>query len=155
MVKKIFVNNDLHAAIPCSECGKSYRKDVSKFIGHKKEVKLRYTCKCGYQFPVLLERRRFVRKERRFRGYLLEGTNKAHIIILDLSKYGVKISLLQKHYFKEDDTLTIEFNLDDPGHSKVTTQVRVKRIISSTAIGCEFIGEDHYDALGKYFLFHF
>ena len=155
MVKKIFVNSDLYASIPCPECGKSHRMDVSTFIGHKKEVRLKYTCKCGHQMPVLLERRRFIRKEKKFRGYLVVGNNRTHLVVTDLSKYGVQVKLLGNHYYKKDDVLNIEFTLDDPGRSKVTSQVRVKRIMPSGTLGCEFIGEDHYDDLGKYLLFHF
>ena len=155
MVTKIFVNSELQATIPCPECGNSYHKDVSKFIRHHKEVKLRYTCRCKHQFSVLLERRRFIRKDKEMNGHVIEGEKRIPLKVLDISKYGIKIKLFARHQPVEDDILTIDFVLDDPGRSRVTTKVRIRRIISNGALGCEFLDPDHYDNLGKYFLFHF
>ncbi len=155
MIKKIFITADLYANISCDQCGKIYRKDVSGFIGHKHSVKLKYTCKCGHSASVILERRRYIRKPRGFKGFLVNGKAKDPIIIEDLSKHGLKITLKQEHSLSIGDILYLEFSLDDPPGSKVTTQASVKRIISPTSAGCEFIVDEHYDKLGKYFLFHF
>ena len=57
MTIKIFVTSNIIAIFPCSKCGKSYQKDVSKYIGHETQVKLKYKCKCQNSFSVLLERR--------------------------------------------------------------------------------------------------
>lgn len=155
MVTKIFVNADLQATIPCPECKNTYQKDVSKFIGHKKEVKLKYTCKCKHQFTVLLERRRFIRKDKELNGYLISDRRKTPLKVLDISKYGIKLKLFSKNQPAVGDILTLEFILDDPGHSRVTTKVKIKRLLFPDTLGCEFLDPDHYDNLGKYFLFHF
>ncbi len=155
MVTKIFVNSDLQAMIPCPECKNAYRKDVSKFIGHHKEVKLKYTCQCKHKFTVLLERRRFIRKDKELNGYLIDKDRKTPLKVIDISKYGIKIKLFTKDLPDIGDILTIEFILDDPGHSRVTTKVKIKRILVPATLGCEFLNSDHYDNLGKYFLFHF
>ena len=112
-------------------------------------------CKCKHQFSVLLERRRFIRKDKELSGYVIDGGKRIPLKVLDISKYGIKIKLFTRNQPVEDDILTIEFILDDPGRSRVTTKVRVRRIIPSGALGCEFLEADHYDNLGKYFLFHF
>ncbi|WDP88717.1 MAG: PilZ domain-containing protein [Desulfobacter sp.] len=155
MVTKIYVNADLKATIPCPNCKNSYQKDVSRFIKHHKEVRLKYTCKCKHQFSILLERRRFIRKEKQLNGYLIEPTRKLPLRIIDISKYGIKIKLFTKAPPDIGSILTIEFILDDPGHSKVTTKVTVKRVLFPDTLGCEFLNPNHYDNLGKYFLFHF
>ena len=155
MVKKIFITEDLHASISCDECGKIYKKDVSTFIGHKHSVKLRYTCKCGHSASVILERRRYIRKPREFKGFIVSGKNKDSIMVNDLSRYGLKLSMDHAHELSIGDILCLEFFLDDPSKSRVTTHACVKRVISPTSAGCEFIADEHYDNLGKYFLFHF
>jgi len=155
MITKIYVNANLQATIPCSECKKTYQKDVSKFIGHHKEVKLKYTCKCKHKFTVLLERRRFIRKNKEFNGYLIQEKRKTPLKIIDISKYGVKIKLSMRILPKAGEILTIEFILDDPGSLSVTTKVKIKRVLIPDTLGCEFLDPDHYNNLGKYFLFHF
>lgn len=155
MIKKIFITDDLNTNIICDKCGKMYKKNVSKFIELKQAVKLKYTCECGHSTSVLLERRRFVRKPRRFQGSIVDGVNKIPMTISDLSRYGLRVNVRQNHKFIVGNNLRLEFCLDDPGRSQVTTFARIKRIISPTSVGCEFSQDEHYDNLGKYFLFYF
>lgn len=155
MIKKIFITADLNTTIVCDKCGKTYKKNVSKFIGHKRLVKLTYNCKCGHSASVILERRRFVRKPRQLQGSIIDGVNKIPIIISDLSRYGLKVNIGQNHSFIVGDNLCLEFSLDDLRRSKVTTHACIKRVISPISVGCEFIDDEHYNNLGKYFLFYF
>lgn len=155
MVTRIFANSDFVATIPCPACGKSYQKEVSKFIGHRAEVRLKYTCKCKHSFPVLLERRRSIRKEVVLKGYLIEKNGKTPLTIGDISKLGIRINFSRQVHFELDSIIDVEFTLDDPNCSCVSTQVKVKRLISPLCAGCEFMSHEHYDNLGKYFLFHF
>ncbi len=76
-------------------------------------------------------------------------------MVMDLSTKGLRVKLFGTVTPEKDSTITIKFTLDDPLHSKVETTVKVKRIISPNILGCEFCSPEHYDNLGKYFLFHF
>lgn len=153
---KIFTNSQGIATIPCPECGQSYHKNVSRFILHKSEVRLKYTCKCKHQFPVILERRRSIRKRVLLRGSLKDKNDlKVPITITDISKHGLRIQFTRETLYELENVIQIELTLDDPNRSKVTTKVRIKRFISPRLVGCEFLVQEHYDNLGKYFLFHF
>jgi predicted DNA-binding antitoxin AbrB/MazE fold protein len=152
---KIFVTSDKMATFPCSECGKSYKKDVSKYIGHETQVRLKYRCKCKNSFSVLLERRRSIRKTVDFSGYLLNKQQRIPLTVIDISKHGMKIKILEKLPLKEGQKIQIEFSLDDPKKSIVSKTVQINKIMPSLTLGCEFIEQGHYGDLGKFFLFHF
>lgn len=152
---KVFVTSNKMAIFPCSKCGKSYQKDVSKYIGHEAQVRLKYKCKCQNSFSVLLERRRSIRKKVNFKGYLLDKQQKIPITVIDISKHGMKIKILEKLLLKKGQKIRIEFNLDDPKKSIVSKTVQINKIIPPLSIGCEFMEQEHYGDLGKFFLFHF
>lgn len=154
MVAKVYVTSRLTAVFPCPECGKSENKDVSKFIGHETKIRLKYKCKCGYSFPVDLERRRSIRKNVCLSGFVHQGAERYPIVVEDLSQHGIKISFEQKFDFEKGQKIELEFILDDHHGSKILRQVKIKKIISDMTIGCEFLTAEHYDGLGKYFLFH-
>jgi hypothetical protein len=155
VVKTIFVSSNLEAWLPCSECGQTYQKDVSKFMGHHTKVRLKYTCKCKHRFSVILERRRFVRKNLLLKGYLIEGNQKIPITVQDLSRTGIKIKVASKMRHNIGDIIQIQFRLDNKSRSEISRAVRIKRVVPPTEFGCEFTQEEHYDDLGKYFLFDF
>jgi hypothetical protein len=155
MIPRIFINSNLTATIPCAKCGQSYQKDVSKFIGHETQVRLKYKCKCQNSFSVLLERRRFIRKEVRLSGSIIVNQEKIPITIVDISKHGIRLKLLNNISLKLDDVIEIDFTLDDSNRSKISKNVRIKRFMPPITIGCEFLTEDHSGNLGKYFLFNF
>ncbi|MCP4720351.1 MAG: PilZ domain-containing protein [Desulfobacteraceae bacterium] len=155
MTIKVFISSNLMATFTCPECDKSKQKDVSRFIGHETQVKLKYKCDCQNSFSVILERRRSKRKKVQLKGHIIRGSLKHAITIKDLSKQGVRIKMLENLPFKEKDRIEIEFILDDPNRSIISKAVRITKIISPADIGCEFTSFDHDGNLGKYFLFYY
>ncbi len=155
MDKKVYVSSNFMITFICPECGASKSKDVSRFIKHETQVKLKYKCTCQHSFSLILERRRAIRKKVRLIGNIHYNSEKYPMTIEDLSKHGVKIKLLKNISLKEEEKIEIDFILDDPKNSKVSRQVRIKTIIPPVEIGCEFISHDHQDNLGKYFLFYY
>ncbi len=155
MATKVFVTSNFMATFTCPECCKSKRKDISKFFKHETQVKLKYKCECQHSFSVTLERRRSKRKKVQLKGHIIMGLNKYPITVKDISKQGVKIKTLENIPLRENEKIKIEFLLDDPNSSKISRDVRIKKIISPKDIGCEFISFDHNDNLGKYFLFYY
>ena len=155
MAIKIFVTSSKMATFPCSECGNSFQKDVSKYIGHEAQVRLKYKCKCQNSFSVVLERRRSIRKNVAFRGYILDKQQKIPITVVDISKHGMKIKILKKLLLKEGQKIRIEFSLDDPKKSVISKTVQINKIIPPLTMGCKFLEQEHFGDLGKFFLFHF
>lgn len=155
MVIKVFVTSNHIATFSCPKCGNSYQKDVSKFIDHETQVRLKYKCKCQNSFSILLERRRAIRKEVNFKGFVIEKKQKIPMTIVDISKHGIKIKISKSFPLKKGDRLQVEFNLEDPNSAIISKTVRINKITSPITIGCEFTDYDHFGDLGKYFLFHF
>lgn len=154
-IPKVFVTQELKATFACESCGQSYTKDVSQFIKHKTQVRLKNKCKCGHIFSVMLERRRVFRKEVRFNGVLIQNTNKYPGVITDLSRNGIRFKTLEEADLKEESIAEVVFTLDKPNRSEVRRTVRIRKISSAHSFGCEFENTEHFDDLGKYFLFHF
>ena len=155
MTSRILINSDQKVAVSCSKCGKSAEKDIARFKKHHTEVKLRYTCRCGNSFPIVLERRSFFRKKVKFYGSIAYRGGNVPIRIVDISRAGLKIKLLQHIEKKIGDIISIEFVLDDPQKTRVSQEVRILNLIAPDCLGAEFLVSEHYDALGKYFLFYF
>ena len=154
MIKKVFVNKEQIATFSCSECGQAKQMDVSKYSNQNKEVKLNYKCKCNHSFYVKLERRRYVRKAVDLIGNLIRGRKRYSVKVEDLSRYGMKIKLLDRLTLDTEDKIEVEFTLDDPNRSVVKKEVVIKTVQPKT-VGVKFSSSDHYDRFGKYLLFHF
>ena len=154
-IPTVYVTSELKATITCESCGKSYTKDVSKFIRHKARVRLKYKCTCGHISSVMLERRRIIRKEVRLKGVLIQNGKQYPGVITDLSRNGIKFKTLEKAFIEEDNTAEVKFTLDNPNRSEVRRQIRIRKVFSEYSFGCEFEDTEHFDDLGKYFLFYF
>ena len=161
---EVFVASNLMATFYCPNCDKYRQMDVSKFLESEKQVKLKCKCSCKHIFVAILERRRSIRKEKFFHGHMVEihikdyetrKSIKSKIIVKNISMDGIRIKTLEKIPLKEEEIIEIEFKLNDPKRSKILRKVRIKKIISPVDIGCEFLSNDHYGYLGKYFLSHF
>ncbi|MFH2093631.1 MAG: PilZ domain-containing protein [Pseudomonadota bacterium] len=157
--QKIFISKNQTANISCSECKKNHIMDVSEFLGLKKAIRLTYKCLCGNTFPVLLERRKYVRKNVNFNGSLICGGKEyscliVDIVVMDISRYGLKVKLLKKLDLSVNQKIIINFELDDKNHSKISKEAFI-RTINPPNIGVEFLYSEHYDKFGAYILFHF
>ena len=154
-IPKIFVTSELTATFVCEACGMSCSKDVSKFIGHKATVRLKYKCTCGHISSVILERRRGIRKEVQFKGVLIQNRKHYPGVVTDLSHNGVQFKTLEKAPIKEDNRAEVKFILDNPSRSEIHKRIWIRKIFSEYSFGCEFEDTEHFDDLGKYFLFYF
>ena len=152
---KVYVSSNQTANFQCTNCGKSIHRDVSKFIAHETQIKLKYTCKCGHSFSITLERRRSIRKEVTFKGSITTKLKKYPVTIENISKEGLKIKMLDKVPFGIEEIINVEFTLDDVNRSKISVEVRIKNILSQKNMGCEFTSSTHWGNLGKYFLFNY
>ncbi len=155
MVEKIFVTSNSNVAFSCPECGKTIRKDVSRYMKHDAQVRLKYKCSCKHSFSIKLERRLSIRKEGHLKGCIVQDKTTTAISIKDLSKHGLRINMLKNIHLEEGQVVKIDFVLDDPNQLEVSKRVKVIKINSPTDVSCEFLNKDHQGNLGKYFLFYF
>lgn len=152
---KCFVTSELKTTLTCPKCQKTKRVDVSKFMLLETEAKLKCKCNCGNHFKVILERRRSIRKNISFPGWIEYKANKHKIKVIEISKHGLQIHLAKELPIETGVKINLEFTIDDQMNSLITRQVEVKKKFSSTRLGCEFLNFEHSGNLGKYFLFYF
>ncbi|MCP4109153.1 MAG: PilZ domain-containing protein, partial [Desulfobacteraceae bacterium] len=127
------------ATFVCPECQKTILKDVSKYKHINKAVRVKCRCSCGHHYSVLLERRKFYRKEANLPGVFIHGPKKfrSPMTVKDLSRRGLKFQLKAGQNFQVGEKLFVEFKLDDRQQSLVKKEIVVKSMIGSS-VGAEF-----------------
>lgn len=158
-IQKVFVSKNRTANVTCPKCKKSVIKDVAGFMGLDRAVRLKYTCPCGEAFPLLLERRTYVRKQVNLKGRLFGqakdgGQQIVDMLVKDISRYGLKIKLLKKAELLVNQKVVIEFELDDKNKSLVNKEIKIRNF-KPPHVGADFLTHEHYDKFGAYILFNF
>lgn len=153
MTQKVFVTKNGKANVSCPGCGKVKPMDVSRFKTMDQKVKLKCTCSCKTIFPIELERRQHIRKPVSLNGELLFGDKLAPIIVVDVSRLGLKLKTRNPFKLVKDDKITVKFTLDDVGKSRVSKEAEIKSV-TADSLGVAFTSTDHYDKFGHYILFH-
>ena len=154
MTPKIFLTKSGKAGLLCPECGKTKLMDIERFSHRDKEIRLKITCKCSHIFSVILERRKHVRIGVNLPGVLIAGKKKYSMVIIDISRMGLKIRTEKVLDLNLDDKVIIQFILDDVGKSRISKEVVIKKI-DQQHISVVFLSQEHYDKFGVYLLFHF
>jgi PilZ domain-containing protein len=163
-MKSIYVNNDNQATIACPGCGREKTVDASKFMKRDGPVKIKYKFKCdhcaeksnkrGNNTPdhtsiVVLERRKFYRKQVQLAGIFVEHRGKKGIIVvIDLSRSGLKFRLKSPWPFKLEDRISVEFNLDNTQKTFIKKESVIKKIDNMT-ISVEFTSAHTYSESDK------
>ncbi|MEE8377576.1 MAG: PilZ domain-containing protein [Candidatus Aminicenantaceae bacterium] len=143
MSEKAFVSSRNVVTLTCSKCSKSKTVDVSKFMDHATEVKIRAKCSCGNILRITLDRRKFYRKITNLPGVYIsekEGT-RGQITVIDLSMGGLKFKVNVKPAFSVHDQLLVEFHLDNKSRSLIREWVIVRSIVD-LQVGTKFVSFD-------------
>ncbi|MFC1534226.1 PilZ domain-containing protein [Thermodesulfobacteriota bacterium] len=150
MVERIFLDSENHASFLCPQCQKLFKKDLTKFINHDKKIIFKCQCPCGHSFPVLLDRRRYPRKDTDLRGAFIHDKKRIRgaINIKNVSLGGLGFELGSKYLISTGDILLVRFNLDDVFNTMVSKEALIKKI-KNTYIGAEFL-----ERTWKHDLFH-
>ena len=153
MAQKVFVTGTNMVVFECPECSKSKVADVSKYKDLRQVVRLKVKCPCGHSYKVILERRKYYRKDVNFSGsytHVLPDyrEDKGGMTVKDLSNSGVKIKLNVKKDFKIGDILSVEFSLNDKQRSLIKKDAVIKKI-SNSYLGLEFNSIDSSDPSDK------
>lgn len=148
--KKVFINNDNMATFVCPKCKKQTTADVSEYKDINKAVRIQHTCSCGYSQTVLLERRKFYRKDVNIKGIytLPQERGRKPMTVMDLSRSGLKLELNGEGEVKAGDRITVEFKLDNPQKTLIKKDVIVKTAFGRMA-GTEFCSRDPNNAIDK------
>jgi len=144
-INKVFMNEENKATFVCPECERAKTVDVSKYKDIKRAVRVKAKCKCGNQYSVLLERRKYYRKETKLPGYVYgESDNKGPMTVKDLSRFGIKFELGSKRFLFVGDKVVVEFELDDGHKTLIKKEVKIVSL-SGNLIGAEFCNMGNVD----------
>ena len=154
MTQRVFVNKENKATFTCPNCTKARIVDVSKFLGVKANAKLKAKCPCGHSYSVMLERRKFYRKETKLPGIFTTSKSAQEIpmTVANLSRSGLRFLTSETRGIEVGDQITVEFHLDDKNNSKIKKKAIVKSIADG-AVGSEFSFVDEQDKVLGFYLF--
>lgn len=161
-----YVNEDNKATIVCPGCGKSKVIDASKYMGGDGPVKIKFKFKCGYCAQkqkkmessenkvnpihiITLERRKFYRKKVNLPGIFIDPRGKkAGILIIDVSRTGLKFKLEFPWPVRCEDVISVEFCLDNAAKTLIKKKARVKKI-EDLMVSAEFFSMNTFSESDK------
>lgn len=154
MSQKVFINVDDTATFKCPQCERTKTADVSEYKTSRSAVRVNCKCPCGHAYTVLLERRKYIRKNLNLNGiyHNLGNDIRGRLKIMDMSRSGLRLEVSDPTDFKSGDCLKLTFKLSDKEQTTITREVYV-RTIKDKYIGVEFESIDHYDKLGAFILY--
>jgi len=161
-----YVGKDDKATIVCPGCGKSKVIDASKYMGADGPVKIKFKFKCGYCAQkqkktelsenkvnpihiITLERRKFYRKKVNLPGTFIDPQGKkAGMLIIDLSRTGLKFKLEFPWPVKHEDVVSVEFRLDNAAKTLIKKKAQVKKI-QDLLVSVEFLSMNTFSEADK------
>ncbi len=117
-VKKVFLPEDQDSVyITCPKCEFGQFRNLGKFKGFEKELRLRAKCPCGNVFPIIIDRRQNFRKNVKFPGYIKRGVRQIPVTITNLSRTGLRFETHEPVHLDPKYPHEVCFDLVD-GHKK-------------------------------------
>ena len=127
------------ATLICPDCGAIKHLIAEQFRHGRHTMTIR--CRCQHSFTVLLDFRRFYRKQTSLPGtYEITsegGVGGGIIHINNVSRGGVGFTVSGLHRIEKDQEVQIEFQLNDKNKTVLKKQAVVKSVRQNT-VGCEF-----------------
>jgi hypothetical protein len=141
------------ATIACPACETIKHISTQQFRYARHTITVR--CQCQHSFTVLLNFRRFYRKQTSLTGTYAPtgkgGAGGGFIHVNNLSRNGIGFTVSGMHQIEKGQEIQLEFQLNDK--KKTTLKKRaVVRSVRQNAIGCEFLGSGELDKDLGFFL---
>lgn len=154
MLYKVFIFNN-KATFICPKCENVKTIDASPFEKTKSKVQVNCKCPCGHFFKAILERRSYSRKDITLPGIYCrflhgEEVEKGQIVVLDLSRAGLKFKPHVQPAFQIGDQLHIVFNLNDEEKSLIKKKATIMNINNEMHVGIEFCEKEPYGKIGTF-----
>ena len=136
-MEKVFVGRTNEVKIICPKCELEKNINVFKFKDTHKRLKVK--CKCGEEFRLALDFRKYYRKKIQLAGecFIHEKNERDDILIIDISMTGINFTTFKPHNFSEDNLVELKFNLDNPMKTEIHTTVKIKWI-NDRNVGAQF-----------------
>ena len=136
-MEKAYVDRTNQVKIICPKCQLEKNINVFKFKDTHKRLKVK--CKCGEEFRVALDFRKYYRKKVQIAGecFIHEKNERDDILIIDISMTGINFTTFRPHNFSKDDLVELKFKLDDPMNTEIDTTIKIKWVNDRNA-GAQF-----------------
>ena len=149
---KVFVNHENCLNFKCPACQEPKIIKVDSLRTMISPLKVR--CSCKTIFSLDIDYRRFYRKQTKlpgtYRSIQPHSTKELEILIIDISKEGIRFRSFTGHKIRKGDTLLVTCELDDYKKTSLQKNVIVKSL-NRDDIGCCFSGQDLFEKeLGFY-----
>ena len=148
---RIFPNDDGIAVLTCPNCDRRKTVDLAAFLQAHRTLKVQ--CGCGRIFPILVDIRRFYRKNTHLAGRFQKfgAKESGSIEVTNISFRGIQFRTIFSHQLCLGDVLEISFTLDTTERTELVRKVRVRHV-QKRSIGTEFCDEHAYDTVLAYYL---
>jgi hypothetical protein len=152
-MQKAFITRDNKVTFSCPQCKGTRTVDVARYKSLEKAVKIKVHCPCGFDYPVMLERRKQFRKAVSLPGTYTRIFNdrragSGSMVVKDVSRNGLQIRVNDSSYMNAGDILEVEFKLDDKKRSPILKEVVIRKIVGYD-LGTEFTSIDAGNASDK------
>ena len=136
-MEKAYVDRTNQVKIICPKCELEKNINVFKFKDTHKRLKVK--CKCGEEFRIALDFRKYYRKKVQIAGecFIHEKNERDDILIIDISMTGINFTTFRPHNFSKDDLVELKFKLDDPMNTEIDTTIKIKWVNDRNA-GAQF-----------------
>jgi hypothetical protein len=147
-INKFYADENGLVLLVCPKCSEGQN-------GHTKVYRpVKIHCKCGNTYNVIVERRKFSRKEIRFDGIYSIASNPDNLekmIVKNISVQGCGFETLNPNMLKADEEIRIEFKLDDDKNSRIMERAII-HFRYRNYVSCRFIEQSgvFYSQLQSY-----
>ena len=135
----VHVRDNNTATLICPACGTIKHLSAGKFQHSRHTMAVR--CRCQHVFNVLLDFRRYFRKQISLPGtYIITsdgGVGGGVIHIHNISRGGLGFTVSGLHRIEEGQEVLLEFQLNDRKKSALRKPAMVKSVCQN-AVGCQF-----------------
>ena len=140
-IKKFYADVNGLVLIVCPKCSEVQNRQTQVYKDKDTKWPVKIHCTCGNTYNVIVEKRKFCRKETRFDGtYSTASTpdNWWKMIVKNISVQGCGFDTPNQTLLNADEEIRIEFKLDDDKNSLIRERAiihfRYKNYVS-----CKFI----------------
>lgn len=142
---------DNKAEFTCPKCLTKILFTISQDSEDDTPVTVNRKCVCGYNYSIILDKRRFERTKVEFSGkYIryIEGVevSRRQITIIDVSLSGLRFIVNEDHNLHTNDIVEVVFHLDNEKEQLVHKKVMIRYVINCD-VGAEFCSQVKPDGL--------
>lgn len=153
MAHKVFILNN-KATFVCPKCDNVKTIDAEPYAKAESEVQVNFTCPCGHSFEAIMERRNYLRKDITLPGIYCRFSNgkeieKGQMVVMDLSRAGLKFKPHVQAAFQIGDQIQIAFTLNDYQKTLIEKTATIMNINEEMFVGMEFCEKEPYGKIGK------